>query len=389
MRYCPGLRQRRVVPTETDMPPVPSTMNAVLLTGHGGFDRLAYRSDVHTPIPGADEVLVRVGAAGVNNTDVNMRAGWYSKSATPNSGVGGGNDLLESLAQDSGWTGGSVGFPLIQGADACGRIVAAGSDVPMARIGQRVLVDPVLRSRRTASGPKTLYLGSDCDGAFADYVCVPAINAHPINSSLSDAELASFPCSYIAAENMLGRAEVREGETILVTGASGGVGSAAVQLAKRRGARVIAIVGESKAAQVLGLGASRVLARDADLGTALGHESVDAVIDVVGGPQFPRLLEVLRRGCRYAVAGAIGGALVTLDLRTLYLKDLVLLGCTIPQPGIFGNLVRYIESGEIQPVVARTYELRAIAEAQRDFLAKRHLGKLVLIPAGAEPADPG
>lgn len=370
------------------MPAVPLTMNAVLLTGHGGFERLAYRSDVRTPVPGADEVLVRVGAAGVNNTDVNMRAGWYSKRAAQSAGVGGGTESLDALAQDSGWTGGSVRFPLIQGADACGRIVAAGADVPAARLGQRVLVDPVLRSRRTASGPKTLYLGSDCDGAFADYVCVPAINAHPINSPLSDAELASFPCAYTAAENMLSRADVREGETVLVTGASGGVGSAAVQLARRRGARVIAIAGESKSGQVSRLGASQVLARDTDLGTALGPESVDAVIDVVGGPQFPRLLEVLRRGCRYAVAGAIAGPLVTLDLRTLYLKDLNLLGCTIAPPEVFGNLVRYIERGEIQPVVAGTYELRAIAEAQRDFLAKRHFGKLVLMPAGAGPADP-
>jgi len=359
-------------------------MNAVLLTGHGGFDRLAYRSDVPTPMPGEDEVLVRVGAAGVNNTDVNMRVGWYSKSAAESSSRDGRNDLPDALAQDSGWSGGSVDFPLIQGADVCGHIVAAGCGVPAARIGQRVLVDPVLRCRRTASGAKTLYLGSDCNGGFADYVCVPAINAHAINSVLSDAELASFPCSYTAAENMLGRAEVREGETVLVTGASGGVGSAAVQLARRRGARVIAIAGESKAAQVARLGASQVLARDCDLGMVLGHESVDAVIDVVGGPQFPKLLEVLRRGCRYAVAGAIAGALVTLDLRTLYLKDLRLLGCTISEPEVFRNLVSYIERGEIQPVVSRTYEFRAIADAQRDFLAKRHFGKLVLIPVDPE-----
>jgi NADPH:quinone reductase-like Zn-dependent oxidoreductase len=362
------------------MPYLQSTMNAVLLTGHGGFDRLGYRSDVRTPIPGPDEVLIRVGAAGVNNTDINMRTGWYSKSTTENPGIMDGTDLLEAVAQDSGWAGGSVAFPLIQGADACGHIVAAGGSVPAERIGQRVLVDPVLRSRRTVRGTRTLYLGSDCDGAFADYVCVPAINAHPVNTLLSDAELASFPCSYTAAENMLSRAGVREGETVLVTGASGGVGSAAVQLAKRRGACVIAMAGESKMAQVLQLGASQVLPRDADLVTALGSESVDAVIDVVGGTQFPRLLEILRRGCRYAVAGAIGGPVVTLDLRTLYLKDLRLLGCTISEPEVFGNLVRYIERGEIQPVVARTYELRGIVDAQRDFLAKRHLGKIVLIP---------
>jgi NADPH:quinone reductase-like Zn-dependent oxidoreductase len=224
------------------------------------------------------------------------------------------------------------------------------------------------------------YLGSDCAGAFADYVCVPACNAFPIDSSLSDAELAAVPCTFTAAENMLARADVRVGDIVLITGASGGVGSAAVQLAKRRGARIIAVAGESKAAQLLELGASRVLPRDVDLATALGKESVDAVIDVVGGREFPQLLEVLRRGRRCAVAGAIAGPLVTLDLRTLYLKDLQLLGCTIPDAASFGNIVRYVENGEVRPVVGATYALRAITEAQRAFLAKKHFGKIVLLP---------
>jgi NADPH:quinone reductase-like Zn-dependent oxidoreductase len=362
--------------------PAPLTMNAVLLTGHGGLDRLTYHDDVPTPIPGPDEVLVRVRAAGVNNTDINMRVGWYSKGVTESTWTADRADRREAESQDSGWSGGSVAFPLIQGADVCGHIVAVGSEVQATRMGQRVLVDPVLRSRQTAAGPKTLYLGSDCAGAFADYVCVPAINAHSINTSLNDAELASFPCSYTAAENMLCRAAVREGESVLITGASGGVGSAAVQLAKRRGAHVIAIAGGSKMAEVAELGASQVLPRDADLLAALGAESVDAVIDVVGGPHFAGLLDVLRCGRRYAVAGAIAGPLVTLDLRTLYLKDLRLLGCTISEPEVFANLVRYIEDGEIRPVVARTYAMRAIADAQRDFLAKRHLGKIVLMPDG-------
>ena len=345
-------------------------MKAVLLTGHGGFEKLAYRRDVSTPVPRPDEVLIKVGAAAVNNTDINMRTGWYSKTGAEASG----------FAEDSGWTGSSVVFPLIQGADVCGIIVATGSNVTLARMGERVLVDPILRARPMGSTPTDLYLGSDCDGGFADYVCVPSVNAHRISVALNDAELASFPCSYCAAENMLSRAGVADGESVLVTGASGGVGSAAVQLARRRGARVIAIAGAEKAAQVKELGASAVLARDADLLQAIGEESVDVVIDVVGGGQFPRLLEVLRRAGRYAVAGAIAGAMVTLDLRTLYLKDLRLLGCTIPEPDVFGNLVRYIEGGEIKPVIAGIYPLHAIADAQRDFLAKRHTGKMVLVP---------
>jgi NADPH:quinone reductase-like Zn-dependent oxidoreductase len=357
-------------------------MTGVLLVGHGGFDRLVYRTDLPVPIPGAGEVLVRVRAAGVNNTDINMRTGWYSKSVTEGAtAVGGEAGLVAVSVEDAGWTGAPLSFPRIQGADACGEIVAVGPTVDPARIGERVIVEPVFRQASGAGGPaaESVYFGSDCPGAFADYVGVPSINAHRITARLSDAELASFPCSYSAAENMLTRADLRAGETVLVTGASGGVGSAVVQLARRRGGRVIALAAPEKTAEVGRLGATCVLPRDADLVRALDRQSVDVVVDVVGGSQFPALLQVLRRGGRYAVAGAIAGPIVELDLRTLYLKDLRLLGCTIPEPGVFKALVGYIERGEIRPLVARTYPLAAIADAQRDFITKRHIGKIVLL----------
>jgi NADPH:quinone reductase-like Zn-dependent oxidoreductase len=355
-------------------------MNAVLLMGHGGFEQLVYRSGVKIPAPAPDEVLVQVRAAAVNNTDINMRVGWYSKSVTAGTENGGSSGPSTIPTHETGWAGDTVAFPLIQGADVCGTVAATGSNVPASRIGERVLVDPVLRSRPVPAGIKTLYLGSDCNGGFAEYVCVPAINAHAISSSLDDRELASFPCSYSAAENMLTRADVRAGETVLVNGASGGVGSAAVQLAKRRGAMVIALASGTKAARVERLGASRVLARDTDLPAVLGRESVQVVIDVVGGPQFGGLLDILCAAGRYAVAGAIAGPVVSLDLRTLYLKDLRFFGCTIPEPEVFPNLVGYIERREIQAVVDRTYPLRDMAEAQREFLCKRHTGKIVLQP---------
>jgi NADPH:quinone reductase-like Zn-dependent oxidoreductase len=354
-------------------------MSGVLLMGHGGLDRLVYRSDLPVPVAGVGEVLVRVRAAGVNNTDINMRTGWYSRTVTKRvAGVVAEQGLPASSVKDAGWTGTPIHFPRIQGADACGEVVAVGPKVQPARIGERVIVEPVLRS---ASGPDAapLYFGSDCPGAFADYVSVPSINAHVITSQLSDAELASFPCSYSAAENMLARADLRAGETVLITGASGGVGSAAVQLARRRGAHVIALTMPDKAAEVERLGATRVLPRNTDPAAAIRGQSVDVVVDVVGGDQFPVLLQVLRRGGRYAVAGAIAGPIVELDLRTVYLKDLRLIGCTIPEPGVFKDLVGYIERNEIRAVVARTYPLAAIADAQRDFLTKRHTGKIVLL----------
>ena len=353
-------------------------MKAVLLLGHGDLDQLAYREDVRVPRPGPGEVLIRVGAAAVNNTDINTRIGWYSKTVTEATDAG--LSAATASATDGAWTGTPLPFPRIQGTDACGRIVAVGPGVAATRIGERVLVDPVLRPRTGVSSGKAGYFASECDGAFAEYTKVPTENARRLESTLTDVELASFPCSYSTAENMLTRAEVVSGQTVLVTGASGGVGSAAVQLARRRGATVIALARAAKAELVVGLGASRVLGRDAHLVAELGAESVDAVIDVVGGSQFPALLNVLRSGGRYAVAGAISGPVVALDLRTLYLKDLRLIGCTIQEAEVFGNLIGYIERGEIRPLVSQVYPLREIARAQVDFLSKGHVGKIVLVP---------
>jgi len=360
---------------------IATRMRGVLLKGHGGFEQLEYRDDIPVPAPGPGEVLIRVGAAGVNNTDINTRTAWYSKSVTEGTTAAGGSaGYADAKAEDSGWTGAGLTFPRIQGADVCGRIVAAGAGVDARRVGERVLIEPVLRAG-SGDGPyRARYFGSECDGGFAEFTKVPAVHAHRIESPLSDAELGSFPCAYSAAENMLARAALRTGETVLITGASGGVGSAAVQLARRRGAHVIAVAAASKAAQVESLGADRVVPRDADLIGAVGRESADVVVDVVGGPQWPQLLEILKRGGRYAVAGAIAGAVVTLDLRTLYLKDLRLLGCTILEPDIFGNLVAYIERGEIKPVLWKTYPLREIVRAQQEFLGKAYTGKIVLIP---------
>jgi NADPH:quinone reductase-like Zn-dependent oxidoreductase len=356
---------------------IPRLMRAVVLRGHGGYERLECRDDVPVPMPATGEVLIRIGAAGMNNTDINTRIGWYSKAVTDATASSG--PQAQSNAEDAGWTGVPFVFPRIQGADACGRVVAVGSGVDAARVGERVLVDPVLRAAH-GSLTQVAYFGADRDGAFAEFATVPAVNAQRIDSELSDVELASFPCSGSAAENMLTRACVTAGDTVLVTGASGGVGSAAVQLAHGRGARVVAVAGLQKAAVVESIGALRVLARDADLVAELGRESVDAIIDVVGGRQFPALLDVLRRGGRYAVAGAIAGPVVDLDLRTLYLKDLSLLGCTVTRPEVFASLVDCIERGKIRPLVSAVYSLSQIVEAQSDFLRKAHTGKIVLVP---------
>jgi NADPH:quinone reductase-like Zn-dependent oxidoreductase len=352
---------------------IPATMCAVLLTGNGGYDRLELRDDVPVPEPGPDDVLIRVGAAGVNNTDINTRIGWYSKVVAESTEAGAASGIMG--AKDDGWSGVAFQFPRIQGADACGRIVAVGAQVDPARIGQRVLVEPVFAG---VSRFDVCYFGSEVDGAFAEYARVPAIHAHRIESGLSDVELASFPCAYSAAENMLTRVGVKAGERVLITGASGGVGSAAVQLARRRGAEVTAMAGIDKSEAVRALGAAQVIPRDADLAALFGDEHFDAAIDIVGGAPFGALLNSLKRGGRYGVAGAISGPVVELDLRTLYLKDLKLIGCTVLEPEVFSNLVAYIERGEIKPIVAATFPLDKIVAAQVAFLTKRHVGKIVL-----------
>ena len=352
---------------------IPATMRAVLLTGHGGYDRLQLRNDVPVPTPRPDEVLIRVGAASVNNTDINTRIGWYSKAVAEATDAGAETGI--EGAEDDGWSGASFHFPRIQGADACGRIVAAGSGVDPMRMGERVLVMPNLQG---SSRYDIRYFGSEVDGGFADYTCVPAINAFRVESSLSDAELASFPCAYATAENILTRIGLVADERVLITGASGGVGSAAVQLAKRRGAEVIAMASDEKAEAIRALGAREVVSRNADLEALFGHDYFDAAVDVVGGAQLGAILNTLKRGGRYGVSGAISGPVVNLDLRTLYLKDLRLIGCTVLDPEVFSSLIGYIERGEIKPLVAATFPLAEIVAAQDAFLTKRHIGKIVL-----------
>jgi len=253
------------------------------------------------------------------------------------------------------------------------------------RIGERVIVEPVVRKPQAPDDRESIeYLGSERDGGFAEYVAVPTVNAFSVHSELSDAELATFPCSYSTAEHMLTRIRITHQDTLLITGASGGVGSALVQLAKRRGATVAAVTSAAKKSAVAALGADMVIDRRDDLTITLHQvlpeDRVDAVADVVGGSGFPHLIEALRPGGRYVTAGAIAGPIVALDLRQLYLKDLEFQGATVLPPGLFSHLVGYIEQDEIRPLLAGEFPLTAIREAQEAFMAKDHIGNFVLRP---------
>ena len=184
---------------------------------------------------------------------------------------------------------------------------------------------------------------------------------------------------------MLNRAEVAAGDTVLVTGASGGVGSALVQLANRRDAVVVALCGADKAKAVNDLGPAAVLERNAAdlrprLQAAIGRDTVDVVADVIGGVLWPQLIDTIARGGRYTCAGAIAGPVVEFDLRTFYLRDLILTGATVAPPGVFEVLVRYIEHDEIRPLLAATFPLSQFHAAQQAFIDKHHVGNIVVCP---------
>lgn len=358
---------------------LPNTMRAMVTMGHGDLDRIVWHRDWPRPDPGPSEVLIRVRACGLNNTDVNTRSGWYSKSVSEAT-TGGVHKIMG--ADDPAWGGTPIRFPRIQGADVCGQIAAVGEGVDPARIGERVIIDNWLYDPDDPlNKDKTGYFGSECDGGFAEFTVIPAGNALAVRSDLSDAELATFSCSYSTAEGMLTRAGVGAEDTVLVPGASGGVGGALVQLARRRGARVIAMASEAKHADVVALGPDRILPRaPEELRQALGKERITVVADVVGGPYWPHLIDCLERGGRYVCSGAIAGPIVRLDLRTLYLRDLIFIGSTVIGPEVMPNLVRYIEDGEIRPALAATYPLEELHAAQAAFIAKKHTGNIVVCP---------
>jgi len=366
---------------------VPRTMSAVVLTGHGGLDKLEHRTDWPVPVPAAGDVLVRVGACGLNNTDINTRTAWYSDTVSEGITTEGGAQGFAAANDAAGtWGGKALTFPRVQGADVSGRIAAVGAGVDDARIGERVMIDPWLLNADTPDDPaKARYFGSEVDGGFAEYTRAPTGNAIAVRSDLSDAELATFPCAYTTAENLIARTGLGQGETVVISGASGGVGSAAVQLCKLRGARVIAIAAAAKHDLLAELGADDLIDRNVDdLAAALcdivPDGRLDVALDVVGGDTFSALVEALRPGGRYSSSGAISGPMVNFDLRQLIYKDLQFTGATTCPAGTMQRIVSFIEAGKLKPLLAATYPLADLAQAQTAFMEKRHVGNIVVVP---------
>lgn len=361
-------------------------MAAMVLTGHGGTDKLVYRDDVPTPDPAAGEVLVKVTATAKNNTDRKVREGLYpvdDKGEVASFRMGGAPTLQ---------------FPRIQGADVVGRIVAVGDRVPEDRIGQRGLLDfNIYPDDRRDINLAPDYFGHGADGGFAEYVAVPADQFHTVDDpELADAELAALGmCSYQTGLHMLNAAGVRPGERVLVSGASGGVGTALIQMCRILGAVPYALSQADKATALEALGAEAVLDRSTLDGfterirAATGGQPIDAVMDLVGGDMTDRFIDTMifamqRRATypRLSIAGASGGNLSEIMWTRIYLYQVQIFGVSHGTRQEAGQLIDWIRSRRLEPVLHGAFRLSRLHAAEDYFVNRDRgfIGKIVIVP---------
>jgi NADPH:quinone reductase-like Zn-dependent oxidoreductase len=363
---------------------IPTTMKAMVLTGYGGIDRLQYR-DVATPSPGPGEVLVQVTATAKNNTDRKAREGLYpTKKGEMQSFQMGGEPTLR--------------FPRIQGADIAGRVVAVGEGVSESRLGERGLLDfNIYANERRDINLTPDYYGHGADGGYAEYAALPAEQFHHIpNPELSDAEVAAMGmCSYQTAMHMLTSAGITAGERVLVTGASGGVGTALIQLCRILGAIPYALSQQDKSDALLTLGAEAVLDR-ADMATFVdrvkaetGGKPFDAVMDLVGGEMTDIFIDAMifdmnARSSypRLSIAGASGGNISEILWTRIYLYQVQIFGVSHGTREEAEQLVAWIREGQLKPVLHGAFALSDLHRAEEYFMnrASNFLGKIVIVP---------
>jgi NADPH:quinone reductase-like Zn-dependent oxidoreductase len=366
---------------------LPERMAAMVLHGHGGVDRLEYREDVVRPEPGRGEVLVQVTATAKNNTDRKAREGLYP--------AGDRDDEVTSFQMGGEAT---LRFPRIQGADVAGRVVAVGEGVDPERLGERGLLDfNIYPDERRAINLVPDYYGHGVDGGFAEYVAVPSAQFYRVdNPELADAQLASLGlCSYQTAFHMLNVARVSAGERVLVTGASGGVGTALIQLCRLLGAVPYALSTGDKAQQLKALGAEAVLDRHEDddlvdrVRALTGNEPMDAVMDMVGGTMTDRFIDTLifdmtRRHDypRLSIVGASGGNVGRILWSRIYLYQVQIFGVSHGTCEETEQLIDWVRAGKLKPVLHGTFPLSGLRDAERYFVDRGsgYLGKLVIVP---------
>ena len=365
---------------------IPRTMAAVQLMGHGGTDQLVYREDVPVPRPGEGEVLVQVSATAKNNTDRKVREGLYPTQ-----------DNADVASFQIGGSP-SLSFPRIQGADVAGRVAAVGPGVDESRIGERGLLDfNIYADDRRDINLTPDYYGHGRDGGFAEYVVVPSDQFHAIdNPGLADAELAVLGmCSYQTALHMLNVASVGEGDHVLVTGASGGVGTALIQLSRLLGAVPHAVSSRGKDRGLHDLGAETVIDRTgvtdwpAAVNAATGGRVIDAVMDLAGGEMTNPLIDVMiqrmserRSYPRLSIAGASAGNVTEILWTRIYLYQVQVFGVSHGTRNEADRLIAWIRDGSLKPVLHGTFRLSDTHRAEEYFVGRGsdYIGKIAIVP---------
>jgi NADPH:quinone reductase-like Zn-dependent oxidoreductase len=342
-------------------------MKAVLIRKHGGPEVLEL-ADVPRPSAGPGEVVVRVRAAGMNHLDTWVRRGM--PGVTPP-------------------------LPMILGSDAAGVVAETGPGVAGLSEGDKVFVAPGYscgRCMACLSGQEPLcrnygILGEHRDGTQAEFVGLPAANVLPLPDGLSFEAGAAFPLVFLTAWHMVvARAQVRMGEEVLVHAGGSGVGSAAVQIARLHGARVLATVGsDDKAEKVRTLGADAVINyRKSDFYEEVrrltARRGVDVVIDSVGQETWDRSLRALAKGGRLVTCGATSGYQGATDLRHVFFKALSILGSTMGTRAELLHLARLVGEGRLKPVIDRVLPLERVAEGHRVMAERSLFGKIILTP---------
>jgi len=342
-------------------------MKAIVFHEHGGIEKLRYE-DLPEPQIGERDLLVKVEATTVNRIDFFVR---------------------------SGYPGVTFKFPHIPGGDIAGTVSAVGARVRMFKKGDRVLAWPLIacgqcemcRQEKRALCLNWQYFGLHIDGSYAEHVRVPEESLIPLPKNVSFEEAATLPIAGLTAYHALVTVgQLKQGETALMWGGSGGLGTFATQIAKRLGARVITTVGrDEKCAALLKLGADHVFNhRRDDIASAVrdvtGGAGVEVVLDSVGAETFPKSFQLLKKGGRLLLCGKLTGLDVTLSLHQTYLRHLSILGLYLGEKHELETLLDWVAEGQIKPIIHRTFALKDAAEAQRMMAAGEHIGKLVLKP---------
>lgn len=356
-----------------------TTMYAARFADHGGPDVL--RLDrIPIPEPGPGEVRIRVEAAALNHLDLWVRRGLPIEISMPHIG---GSDIAGTVDLAG------PGVDMVAGLD--------GAAIPV-QPGMRVVVDPSLSWLDPTSDASTWegrnpaglrLIGEHTDGGFAEFVVVPAENVVPIPDTLSsDVAAAASLAGVTAWRGLITRGGLRDEEVVLITGASGGVSTMAIQIAKARGAAVIAVTSTPWVDRVRELGADLVLDRTAGdwatiAGTVRDGHGVDLVLDSVGAPMWRGISKTLAPGGRVVSYGATGGPKVEIDLRHHFWKQTSFLGSTMGSPEDYRAAMRAVAKGDVRPVVHTTLPLARCADAHRMLEAGDVFGKVVLTPDGA------